>query len=197
LSCSSTTRHRRPGEGGESLDLVRVGADGRAHWTHAWPTPKENPRHARLELWMAVYGYRIISRPASAFDWCEDEGGSRAQGGVDQRGKQDRHLIRSGLVVIAGGLADNIEQPPSLGAVLAWTSHHDLRLPGYSLLKHHMPELPAMHYATAITAAAMTIAVMAVSRSASRPGHARMRLLLRDPNSRNGAGRRAHGGSDG
>jgi hypothetical protein len=39
--------------------------------------------------------------------------------------------------------------------------------------------------------------VMAVSRSASRPGHARMRLLLRDPNSRNGAGRRAHGGSDG
>jgi hypothetical protein len=38
---------------------------------------------------------------------------------VDQRGKQDRHLIRSGLVVIAGGLADNIEQPLSLGAVLA------------------------------------------------------------------------------
>jgi hypothetical protein len=96
---------------------------------------------------MAVYGYRIISRPASAFDWCEDEGGSRAQGGVDQRGKQDRHLIRSGLVVIAGGLADNIEQPLSLGAVLAWTSHHDLRLPGYSLLKQHIPELPAMHYA--------------------------------------------------
>jgi hypothetical protein len=60
---------------------------------------------------------------------------------VDQRGKQDRHLIRSGLVVIAGGLADNIEQPLSLGAVLAWTSHHDLRLPGYSLPKRHIPEL--------------------------------------------------------
>jgi hypothetical protein len=58
---------------------------------------------------------------------------------VDQSGKQDRHLIRSGLVVIAGGLADNIEQPLSLGAVLAWTSHHDLRLPGYSLLKRHIP----------------------------------------------------------
>jgi hypothetical protein len=28
-----------------------------------------------LELWMAVCGYRIVSRPASAFDWCEDEGG--------------------------------------------------------------------------------------------------------------------------
>lgn len=43
---------------------------------HAWPTPEENPRHAGLDLWMAVYGYRIVSRPASAFDWCEDEGGS-------------------------------------------------------------------------------------------------------------------------
>ena len=68
---------------------------------------------------------------------------------MDQRGKQDRHLTRSGLVVIAGGLADNIEQPLSLGAVLAWTSHHDLRLPGYLLLKRHIPELPAMHYALA------------------------------------------------
>jgi hypothetical protein len=56
------------GEGGETLDLVRVGADGSPHWTHAWPAPEENPRHARLELWMAVYGYRIVSRPASAFD---------------------------------------------------------------------------------------------------------------------------------
>jgi hypothetical protein len=68
---------------------------------------------------------------------------------VDQRGKQDRHLIRSGLIVIAGGLSDNIEQPLSLGAVLAWTSHHDLRLLGYSLLKTTYPELPAMHYALA------------------------------------------------
>ena len=58
---------------------------------------------------------------------------------MDQRGKQDRHLIRSGLVVIASGPADNIEQPLSLGAVLAWTSHHDLWLPGYSLLKRHIP----------------------------------------------------------
>ena len=58
---------------------------------------------------------------------------------MDQRGKQDRHLIRSTLVVIASGPADNIEQPLSLGTVLAWTSHHDLRLPGYSLLKRHIP----------------------------------------------------------
>lgn len=64
------------GEGGETPGLVRVGADGSPHWTHAWPTPEENPRHAGLELWMAVHGYRIVSRPASAFDWCEDEGGS-------------------------------------------------------------------------------------------------------------------------
>lgn len=48
---------------------------------------------------------------------------------MDQRGKQDRHPIRSALVVIAGGLADNSQQPLSLGAVLAWTSYHDLRLP--------------------------------------------------------------------
>jgi hypothetical protein len=32
-------------------------------------------RRAGLELWMAGYGYRIVSRPASAFDRCEDEGG--------------------------------------------------------------------------------------------------------------------------
>jgi hypothetical protein len=64
------------GEGGETLDLVRVGADGSPHWTRVWPTPEDNPRHAGLELWMAVYGYWIVSRPASAFDWCEDDGGS-------------------------------------------------------------------------------------------------------------------------
>ena len=64
------------GEGGETLDLVRVGADGSPRWTHVWPTPEENPRHAGLELWRAVYGHRVVSRPASAFDWCEGEGGS-------------------------------------------------------------------------------------------------------------------------
>ena len=63
------------GEGMETLDLVRIGADGSSHWTRIWPTPEENPRHARLELWMATYGHQIVSRPASAFDWCEDEGG--------------------------------------------------------------------------------------------------------------------------
>jgi hypothetical protein len=61
------------GEGWESLDLVRIGADGSPHWTRIWPTPEENPRHAQLELWMAVHGHRIVSKPASAFDWCEDE----------------------------------------------------------------------------------------------------------------------------
>jgi hypothetical protein len=63
------------GEGAETLDLVRVGADGSPHWTRVWPTPEDNPRHAGLELWMANYGYQIVSRPASWFDRCEGEGG--------------------------------------------------------------------------------------------------------------------------
>ena len=64
------------GEGGQTLNLVRAGADGSPHWRHAWPTPKENPRNAGLELRMAVCRYRIVSRPASPSGWCEDEGGS-------------------------------------------------------------------------------------------------------------------------
>ncbi len=54
-----------PGEGTETLDLVRAGADGSLHWTRVWPTPKDNPRHAGLELWMAAYGRQIVDRPAS------------------------------------------------------------------------------------------------------------------------------------
>jgi len=65
--------HLRPGEGAETLDLVRVGADGSPHWLRVWPTPEENPRHAGLELWMAAHGYQIVGKPASAFDWCQDE----------------------------------------------------------------------------------------------------------------------------
>ena len=34
------------GEGAETLDLVRIGADGSPHWSRVWPTPEENPRHA-------------------------------------------------------------------------------------------------------------------------------------------------------
>jgi hypothetical protein len=60
-------------EGAETLDLVRVGADSSPHWLRVWPTPEENPRHAGLELWMAVHGYQIVSKPASAFDWCEGD----------------------------------------------------------------------------------------------------------------------------
>jgi hypothetical protein len=62
-------------EGVETLDLVRIGADGSPHWTRVWPTPEDNPRHAGLELWMAAHGHQILSRPASDFDWCEDEDG--------------------------------------------------------------------------------------------------------------------------
>jgi len=60
------------GEGVETLDLVRIGADGEPHWTRVWPTPEDNPRHAGLELWIAVYGHRIVDKPASWFDFCED-----------------------------------------------------------------------------------------------------------------------------
>jgi len=58
-------------DGVETLDLVRAGADGSPHWTRVWPTPQDSPRHAGLELWMARYGYQIVGRPASWFDWCE------------------------------------------------------------------------------------------------------------------------------
>ena len=63
------------GEGTEILDLVRIGADGSPHWLRVWPTPEDNPRHAGLELWMATDGHRIVSKPATAFDWCEDTDG--------------------------------------------------------------------------------------------------------------------------
>jgi hypothetical protein len=59
------------GEGVETLDLVRIGADGSPHWSRVWPTPQDNPRHAGLELWMAAHGHLIVDRPASDFDWCE------------------------------------------------------------------------------------------------------------------------------
>jgi hypothetical protein len=61
------------GEGTETLDLVRIGADGSAHWLRVWPTPEDNPRHAGLELWMAVHGYQVVSKPATWFDRCPDQ----------------------------------------------------------------------------------------------------------------------------
>ena len=53
------------GEGGETLNLVRIGADGSPHWLGVWPTAEENPRHAGLELWMAVHGHQIAGKPAN------------------------------------------------------------------------------------------------------------------------------------
>ena len=40
----------------------------------AWPTLEENPGHAGLELSMGASGYQIVGRPASWFDWCDDNG---------------------------------------------------------------------------------------------------------------------------
>jgi len=31
------------GEGAETLDLVRIGADGSPHWTRVWPATEDNP----------------------------------------------------------------------------------------------------------------------------------------------------------
>jgi hypothetical protein len=60
------------GEGAETLDLVRIGADVSPHWLRVWPTAEDNPRHAGLELWMAGHGYQIVSKPASWFDCCPE-----------------------------------------------------------------------------------------------------------------------------
>ena len=59
----------------ETLDLVRIGADGSPHWLGVWPTAQDNPRHAGLELWMAVHGHRITGKPASWFDACQHREG--------------------------------------------------------------------------------------------------------------------------
>ena len=63
------------GEGAETLDLVHVGAGASVHWLRVWPTAPENPRHARLERWMAGHGYQIVGQPASWFDGCPDQSG--------------------------------------------------------------------------------------------------------------------------
>ena len=62
-------------EGAETLDVVRIAADGSARWTRVWPTPEDNPRHAGLELWMAAHGHQIVSKPVSWSDRCEDQEG--------------------------------------------------------------------------------------------------------------------------
>ena len=60
------------GEGMQTLDLVRTGADGSPHWSRVWPTPEQNLRRAGLERWMAAYGHQIVGRPASWFDGHDD-----------------------------------------------------------------------------------------------------------------------------
>lgn len=62
-------------EGAEALDLVRVGANGSPHWLGVWPAAQDNPRHAELELWIAVHGHRIVGKPASWSGSCEYQDG--------------------------------------------------------------------------------------------------------------------------
>jgi hypothetical protein len=59
-------------EGVETLALVRIGAEGSPRWLAVWPTAQDNPRHAGLELWIAVHGHRIVGKPASWSGSCED-----------------------------------------------------------------------------------------------------------------------------
>ena len=63
------------GEGGETLDLVRIGADGSPHWLGVWPAAGDNPRHAGLELWMAVHGHQITGKPANWSGSYQDQEG--------------------------------------------------------------------------------------------------------------------------
>jgi hypothetical protein len=83
-------------EGAETVDLVRIGADGSPHWLRIWPTPAEHPSHAGLELWMATYGHHIAGQPASWSGRCEAEGDllpelkALALGGTKYRRRQRR-----------------------------------------------------------------------------------------------------------
>jgi len=56
----------------EILTDPGVPENGSSHWSRVWPTPEQNPRHAGPERWMAAYGHQIVGRPASWFDWRDD-----------------------------------------------------------------------------------------------------------------------------
>ena len=88
------------GEGMETLDLVRIGADGSPHWTRIWPTPEENPRHAGLELWMADL-------------WAPDR---------QQAGERVRLVRRRGRLIVAKGdgrkPGQQVTEPPARRARL-------------------------------------------------------------------------------
>lgn len=49
------------GEGTETLDLVRVGADGSPHWSRIWPTPEDNPG-----TWGLSSGWLLTGTKSSA-----------------------------------------------------------------------------------------------------------------------------------
>jgi hypothetical protein len=56
-------------------DLARIDADGSPPWLAVWPTAQDNPRHAGLELWMAVHRHQIVDKPARWFGACEHQAG--------------------------------------------------------------------------------------------------------------------------
>ena len=61
------------GEGIETLDLVRIRTDRKPRSSRVWPTPQESPRHAGLERVDGRLRAPVISRPASWFDWRDDD----------------------------------------------------------------------------------------------------------------------------
>lgn len=73
----------------ESLDLVRIGRDGRANWSRVWPTDEDSPRHAGLEEWMAAYGPQIVTMAADDGD---RNGPDRGPPTADGAGGYPQHL---------------------------------------------------------------------------------------------------------
>ena len=61
-----------PGEGMETLDLVRIGADGSPHLSRVWPPAGEPASRPGWNCGWPVTGTRSPAGPASWFDGCDD-----------------------------------------------------------------------------------------------------------------------------
>lgn len=142
------------GEGIEILDLVRVGADGSAHWTRMWPTPDENPRHAALEPWMPLTGTRSSagSRASSTGAGARTTARRRAKCGArPTTGRAPRGALTSSQT--SPPLTPAVGNAPKAGRLTEWRSGQRVRwglgYPGGKQRGH--PEIGASHpnrYAT-------------------------------------------------
>jgi hypothetical protein len=100
------------GKGMETLHLVCFAADDNPIRTRIWPGSEDSPRHSEFELWMATDGYRIVSKAASWFDFCEDEDLARDRpchspgnrhAGPDTRPKTSNYATIPWAVAACGG----------------------------------------------------------------------------------------------